>query len=119
MKNDFANIYVGQGIGKIKFGLVEQNVISLLGYPDKIVDGDSSKNFYFNKWKLCLKFEKKRDNKLGWIEVYNKQAFLYNKKIFSLSVDKLLKLLEINLMEKPIFEDNVNFQSYFFKKKLG
>ncbi|MBN2738470.1 MAG: hypothetical protein JXR70_15930 [Spirochaetales bacterium] len=67
-------LFLKQGIADIKFGMVESEIIHLLGNPDKIiVDQDSSDEliYQYNTLKLRLSFYKTEGNRLGYIRCAN------------------------------------------------
>jgi hypothetical protein len=87
-------IQIGKGIDNIRFGMDEDKLINLLGTPDKIVvaDDQESKDLYYYNLKLGLKIEPLNDNRLGWIEIRNKEATWDSVNLWDLDREVLLEL---------------------------
>lgn len=110
-------IELGKCISDIKFGMTESQIMDIWGVPDKsYIDEYESKYLqYFDK-RLVLKLDLDIDYRLGWIEVYNNEAILLNKKLFDMSKQSILKFLIDQFSEEPEFEDYGAFESYTFQE---
>jgi hypothetical protein len=111
-------IQIGKGIDNILFGMNEDELINLLGTPDKIVvdDDQESKDLYYYNLKLGLKIEPLNDNRLGWIEILNKGASWGNINPWELDREVLLELLSKSLGETFELDDYGRMESYSFNK---
>jgi hypothetical protein len=111
-------IQIGKGIDSIQFGMDEDELINLLGTPDKIVvaDDQESKDLYYYNLKLGLKIEPLNDKRLGWIEIRNKEARWGNINPWRLDCEVLLELIGKSLGENFELDDYGHMESYSFNK---
>jgi hypothetical protein len=108
-------IIVGERIDSVKFGLLENEVVNLFGVPNKkYTDDFGDVNLqYFNR-QISLKFEKEQEYRLGWIEVYNKNAKLFNVSPWNKTKTELIEEISSILNENPEIEDYGSFESITF-----
>jgi hypothetical protein len=90
------NIILGQGLGEIQFGMTKQNIIESLGLPNKEYQTDDENNRlqYFD-YRIELSLECNNNKyRLGWIEVHNKKALLFDKQLIGEKKVDVLHYLE-------------------------
>lgn len=110
-------ILIGKGAGEIRFGMSEQDVMSLWGLPDKKYTdefGDIYAQYFPQQY--VLKFEKDNDNRLGWIEVYNTEVRLLGELPWRKRQNEIVQTVASMLDEQPEMEDYGSFESVAFKK---
>jgi len=102
----------GVGTDLVQFGVTESEACVLLGSPDKVYTTDgNNKRLQFNETRLELSFEPDNDERLGWIEVHNPNAKLYEMNVIGMKQDAIIELVTNSLNEKPIFDDYDSFIS--------
>jgi len=91
------DILPGVGVGEIKFGMLEPDVISILGKPDEIKEdeyasgsGDIYRMLSYFSLNLDLSFDKEDDFKLGSITISGHDFRLFGQKLF----DKPMNLVK-------------------------
>ena len=106
------DLYIGKGIDSLLFGVTENEAQKLLGSPDKIYFTDSGcKRIQYNELEIELSFEPDSDNRLGWLEVHNKEAKLFGSSLIGLSEKTAVELLNSMLNSKPKYDDFGGFMS--------
>ena len=111
-------IKLGHGIDTIQFGHTEAQAVSALGVPDKIFFTDSeNKRLQFNQLLIELTFEIDNDNRLGWIEVYNKSAALFGYQLIGKPMAEVLSIIKTELDSEPSVDDYGSFISVTFEKE--
>jgi hypothetical protein len=116
----FVQIEIGRGLGKIVFGMTEKEIYQILGKPDKTYTeadeyGEETNLQYFQQ-KVVLKIEHDNDQRLGWIEVHNKNIHFPWCNPWVLDREELLLNLEEMLGEKYILEDYGHMECCFFQE---
>lgn len=74
----------GFGIDQLKFGLRENDIINLIGQPDKTFtdeDDDNNLIYRYNQLKISLTFYKHEDGRLGYIRCANPEISYNNSKL--------------------------------------
>ena len=114
------NAILGKGLDSIKFGLLEKEVVSLLGQADARYIDESTNDVIlrYNSLKIYISFSKDDDYRLSDIEVYNKKLLLFDVLVFNLSVVKLLKLFKEKIGEYE-FDDYESLETYSFYGECG
>lgn len=111
-------IKLGYGVDSILFGHTEQQVIALLGNPDKTFFTDEeNKRLQFNELQVELSFETKNDLRLGWIEVHNKNVAILGHQLIGKSMPEVLSILRVELDTEPTIDDYGSFVSVTFEKE--
>lgn len=111
------NICLSTGLDNLVFGMIESEVISTLGEPNKIVVSTfGNRELLYYKFKLALKIEPENDDRLGWIGVHNRDARWNSHKIWNIDKEQLLSLLAAELEEGYTFDDYGNMESFSFKE---
>lgn len=84
------NIVPGIGIGEIQYGMTEDDLIKLLGKPDKIDveeyvegSGDWHRVLWYSQRNLNFTFNKDDDFRLGTITIMGSGHKLFNKDLFN------------------------------------
>ena len=109
-------ILPGNGLSTISFGLLEAEIVSLLGNPDKafFTDGDN-KRLIYNKLLIELSIEPDNDNRLGWIEVHNPDFTFNDKRLIGQTKETVLPIVSDFLNEKLKLENYYSMESYNFE----
>ncbi|WP_100616383.1 hypothetical protein [Confluentibacter citreus] len=110
----------GIGINDIKFGMSENQILSLIGKPSKIIidedDEDKNQVYQYNELKLRLTFYNEFNGKLGYIRVANPKIEINGNPIIGIQIEDVFKsygLSKENWNEEKYF----TFNSYFNEKK--
>jgi hypothetical protein len=105
------------GLSLIPFGVTKSQVLAQLGFPTKshVTDFGDCEIQYFQH-KLVLKFEKENGDRLGWIEVHNKDFKTFGVNPWALPKENVIELFTKQLGESPELEDYFSFESYLFDK---
>ena len=112
-------IILKTGIGSIRFGASESEVLEILGTPDKTYFTESEcKRVQFNSHLLELSFEPENQNRLGWLEVHNPNIIIFKSKIIGLEQHLVVNLVSSHVNEPPEVEDYGSFISYFYTKNM-
>lgn len=127
-------INIKSGLDGITFGSKLEDVIAQLGDPEDIenIDMDDENTTVLNYWDmgLTLFFEDVTKPCLSCIEISNKNAILFGKKIFSLSKDEIILLMKENghneyevdtevWGEERLTYEDLMIDFYFEDKKLS
>ena len=106
------NILPGIGIGKIKYGMYEHEVIDLLGKPDRVDEseyvegmGNWNRELWYTRLNLTFTFNKDDGYRLGTITVMGGEHTLFNKKIFGKKISAISKLIAQETSEIARYED--------------
>ena len=111
------NITQGNGLSDLYFGLKEKDIIQLCGEPDKVVIQESgNRDLYFNELMIVCKLESENDYILGWIEVHNPKATMFEKELFNMDLKTILAVLKEKLNEEPEVTDYESFETYYYDK---
>lgn len=105
----------GIGIGKIKFGIPESELISQLGEPDKIEEeeyvidsGYWYRMYYYSNLGLEFTFDKEDNYRLGTISVADYGYKLLGKDLFNEPITTVKNFLSLESSEIPKHEDFTN-----------
>ena len=127
-------INLKNGLNVINFGCTMEKVTALLGEPQDIenLDMDDESTTVLNYWDkgITLFFEDSNKPSLGCIEVSNKDATLFGKKIFLLSEEEIIQLMKENGYteyetdtevwgEKRLTYEDLMVDFYFDNQKLS
>src|SRR5262245_17952851 len=95
-------IVPGKGVGDLRFGLTEQELIRALGPPDKSYRTDSEVlRLQYFALRLVLAIEPENGHRFGWVEVWNPEATLLGKRIIGEPSEAVVALLTETLGENP------------------
>ena len=105
-------IIPGIGIGEIKYGMYEKDIISILGRPDKVDEseyvegtGDWNRELWYSPKNLTFTFNKDDDYRLGTITVLGSGHTLFNKHLFGQELNFLSKLISRETGQIAKYED--------------
>ncbi len=107
------NIQPGTGIGNCKYGISEEELISLLGKPDRIIEdeyvegqGDWSRELWYSPRNITFTFNQDDEFRLGGITVMGSGYPLFSKDLFSLSLKFVKSFLSKKVNEIPKYCDH-------------
>jgi hypothetical protein len=110
----------GIGINDIKFGMSENQILSLIGKPSKIIidedDEDKNQVYQYNELKLRLTFYNEFNGKLGYIRVANPKIEINGNPIIGIQIEDVFKSYELS-KENWNEENYFTFNSYFNENK--
>ncbi|WP_188365474.1 hypothetical protein [Marinicella pacifica] len=110
-------IIPGVGADIIQFGFTENEVVTLLGEPNKAFSTDEGcKRLQFNELRLELSFEPENENRLGWIEFHNPTVALGGRQLIGKSQQEVLLFVSELLGEEPELEDFGSFLSVSYSE---
>lgn len=102
----------GIGIGSIKFGISEDQLVSILGKPDQVdeaeyVEGHSDwhRVFWYTTRNVHFTFNKEDDYRLGTITIMGSGYTLFGKELYSLPLSVIRKYIVKHTSEIPKSED--------------
>lgn len=98
-------IDIGVGLGDVVFGMTPEDVIAVLGQPEKI-DPDFETTYYYNDFLLTLYFDPDQDCKLHYISVYNPEARLFGERLINQRKTDVLAILRGQGCTDLKFEDD-------------
>ena len=111
------NIILGQGLGLIKFGMSQNEVLTLLGKTDKEYKTDyNCIRWQYNSLMIELSFEPENNYSLGWIETYSLETLLFGRKLIGLKRKDIFKFIGKYLKEEVEIEDYGSFISINYSK---
>jgi len=104
------NIIPKEGLGKLYFGLNIDEIASVLGEPsevEEISDDDDFNTLILNYSELGLSifFEGRDQASLSCLEVDNRNCILFGKKVFSLTEQEIVSLMNENGFSDIDMED--------------
>ena len=105
-------ISTGVGVGPIKFGMKENEVVSILGSPDDLDElegvegeGDWYRELYYFSLGISLSFNSEDDFKLGNISITGSGHTLFGLKVLGTGVNEAKELIATISNEIPVYED--------------
>ena len=109
------DIILGYGFDDIRFGMLESEIITKLGLPDKKYE--SSYDLHLEYFSLrCDLWLLKKDSKLHWIRTSNSGMRIFGELMLNQKKDKLISFLSSKLDDELEINDYGEFESYTFKK---
>ncbi|WP_288528060.1 hypothetical protein [uncultured Eubacterium sp.] len=109
------NVEIGKGLSNIIFGMTENEVIAILGKPDRVIAGiDDNKEFLYNLLKLKLIFDSEEGNRLYSIEVFKKEVTFLSTEVIGMSFDELLFFMKKNGYENYEVDSYDYFDTVYF-----
>jgi|LSQX01.3.fsa_nt_gb hypothetical protein len=111
-------IKTGIGFSNIIFGMYQEEVIKILGKPNKINKEELINHivYYYNDRMIKLKFDEEEYYKLVSIDVYSAEIIMYNQNIFSQSKEEIISFLKNNGHENTKYEEYDTFETLFCKE---
>jgi len=109
------NAKIGIGLGKIVFGMSQEDVKKILGNPNKISEEEKDDGIVYQYFDMLikLKFDKKEHLKLYSIEVHNPKVTMFNQKILNKTKKEILKMLDDRGYKDIEHEDYDLFETLF------
>ena len=105
-------IQPGIGIGSIKYGITEDELIQILGKPDKIDEeeyveesGDWHRVLWYSPRNINFTFDKEDNYRLGIITIMGSGYPLFGRELFGLPRNTVKQFIVKATMEIPKFED--------------
>ncbi|MCX7554758.1 hypothetical protein OS175_12825 [Marinicella sp. S1101] len=105
-------ILPGNGIGNVQFGMLEKEIISSLGKPDRVDEseyvegtGDWNRELWYTNRNLTFTFNKDDNWRLGTITIMGSGHTLFNKNLFGVEIDEIKKIITKHTNEIARFED--------------
>jgi len=114
-ENKLMEIKIGLGLDNIIFGIFQEDVINVLGKPDKISESEKEDGivYYYNNQMIKTKFDLLDNGKLYSFEVYNPKAIMFNQEIINKKKSEILDLLKLNGYDDIEQEDYEFFETLF------
>lgn len=109
-------IQIGKGVCGIRFGQTEQEIVEVLGQPDKEYELEGSKRLQFFELQVEVALEHERDDRLDLIEVKNPAATLFGHALIGEELEKVLSLVSAVVSEAPEHDDYGGLETYFYEK---
>lgn len=104
-------IMIGSGVGPIVFGMTQEEVQEILGYPDKSSENakPSSITITYNDIMMKFGFDQDENCKLYDIEIANPITTLFGQRVIGKTKQEILSLLDQNGYFEHIEEDYEKF----------
>lgn len=113
------NIEISRGLGKLLFGMTEQQLTHLLGPPDKVIVTDfKNRDLCYYGLQTVFKIEPTNGNRLGWVSIYDPTTTLGNLFPWEMPKEHLLTTLSAMLGEPFELSDYGEMESYYFPKHV-
>lgn len=109
-------IQLGKGIGKLKFGMSQSDVESILGKPDRIqMEAENDNNLIadYNEIKIRVTYYKDEDNKFSFIRSKNKNLTYNGFPIIDVNLNKLKNEIFNQNIDNWEIEEYGSFTSHF------
>ena len=110
------NIVPGIGVGAIQYGMSEDEVITLMGKPDKINEeeyvegsGDWRRALWYSPRNITFTFDMENDYRLGTITIMGSGYRLFGKELFNASKSLVRKVVAEYSQELLPVEDYIEF----------
>lgn len=105
-------IIPGIGIGNIQYGIIEKELVQIMGNPDKIDEeeyvegsGDWHRELWYSPRNISFTFAKEDDFRLGTITIMGSGYTLYGKDIFNAPKSLVRNLLSGHSNELMVAKD--------------
>lgn len=107
-------VSLGRGVGDIVFGMLREDVIQIMGEPDKVLDSDDDVVIYsYDEQMLLVKFDMEEAGRLYSLDVYNPQVILFGSKIIGVGKSDVLALLDVNGYSDFVLDDYEYFDTVY------
>lgn len=108
-------IKIGIGLDSIRFGLLQPELIKILGQPDKINNEEREDHvvLYFNNIMTKFYFNLDSQGKLCSIATINPEASLFGQSVIGLAKENIISLLQTNGVSSFDCEDYESFDTIF------
>jgi len=109
-------IVLGTGLDRAKFGMVESELKSIYGQPDKVVPTEEDGiDCQYYKEKATFRFYKDHGGKLGWIETENPRVLLFGAEVIGKNRASVIAILARNGHDKYESEEYETFDTIFYE----
>lgn len=111
-------IKIGIGLDNIIFGMTQEDIINILGSPDKMSETEISYGlvYSYNNKMIKLKFDRDEELRLTSIEVYCPGVKMFNQKIIGKTKDQIIGFLEEKHYKEPKYEEYDFFETLFYEE---
>lgn len=107
----------GIGYAKILFGMTKEEVINIVGVPDRTLDErDDGEVWIYNSLKMRLLFGYEEDNRLYSIDVYDADVTFLSTKIIGMSFKEFIKFMKDNGYDSYEMDTYGIFDTAYFEK---
>lgn len=111
------NANIGVGYGKILFGMKENEIIQVLGDPDKIIDArEDGIEYLYNSLKLKLFFGYEEDDRLYSIEVFDKDVTFLSYQIIGMPFEDFEKIMIAKGYNSCEHDDYAYFNTVYYEE---
>lgn len=102
-------LYPKKGIDQLLFGMKKNQVVAILGKPNKqFKDDDNNVIYLYNNQKLRLTFYEDENFRLGYIITSNPEITLLNKKIIGKNITEIITDLPFKNWETEEYDSTIN-----------
>lgn len=109
------NIEIGRGLSNIIFGMKEDEIIKIIGSPDKIITcEEEGREFLYNFLKLKLFFDFEENNRLYSIKVFRNDITFLSTKVIGMALEELLIFMKENGYKKYEIDQYDYFDVIYF-----
>lgn len=106
---------IGIGYGNIIFGMKTDDIISIIGNPNKVITANENGiQYVYNDLKIKLFFDKEEHDRLYSIEVFDTSLLLFSKRIIGMPCDLFIKFMRHNNYVKYEKEDYDYFETIYY-----
>jgi hypothetical protein len=102
----FFDIIPGAGIGQVRFGLLESQLIDAIGPPDKTYQQDGTRHFIYNHMQMNIWFDAEGDLRLEWISCSHPRARIGGRALVGMTIEDAMEHLKAILADQKIEFDN-------------
>ncbi len=108
-------IKIGIGLDSIQFGLLQPELIKILGQPDKVNNEEREDHvvLYYNKIMTKFYFNLDSQGKLCSIATINPEIIFFERNVIGLEKEYIISLLKTNGVTSFDCEDYESFDSIF------
>lgn len=113
------NIEISRGLDGFLFGMTEQELIAVIGPPDKIIVTDfGNRDLCYYNFQVVFKIEPTNDNRLGWLSVYDPATTLGHLHPWRMPKEELLATLSAACGKPFEIDDYGEMESYYFRDHM-
>lgn len=108
----------GIGVGEIRYGILETELIELLGQPDSISNeeylkgtGDWHKIYTYKESNISFTFDSEDEYRLGTITIFGPNYTLFEEEVFGTEKMEMIALLKETTGSEGVWEDHAYEES--------
>ena len=111
-------IKIGLGLDNLIFGMLQEDVIDLMGEPDKISDTEKENGvvYYYNDQLIKVKFDQEEGSKLYAIEAFNQESVMFDNRIMNKDKREIVELLKTRGYHEIEEEEYTHFETVFCRE---